>query len=426
MKNQASNSRRRNRIRLAAVAVAAAMFTTLAPAVAFAGGSSVAPTIEQCLLDLHNEERVARGSAPLTSDSSLVGYAREWSFEMEASGFRHSDLSFPGSWRRQGENISWTQGYGTDCSVHHEMFMNSPGHKANILNAYYDRVGIGIVHDPSQGSIVHVTVVFADSDGEKSTSPTPADAPPAPPWSESPCQTFACDGFASIDNGGHWRVNELDEGADPLDFYFGNPGDMPFMGDWDGDGEATPGLFRQSDGFVYVKNGNSQGTADLEFYFGNPGDVPLIGDFDGDGRDSVSIWRPSQAQVFIINGLGEDGRGLGAADFAFSFGNPNDTPFVGDFNGDGIDTIGLYRQSTGFVYFTNTLGSGNADLAFFYGDPGDQILAGDWDGDGDDTVGVYRPSSGKVYLNLENTNGPADWQGYIGQFPSVVTAGNTP
>jgi hypothetical protein len=342
---------------------------------------------------------------------------------MEATGFRHSDLSFPGTWRRRGENISWTQGHGTDCSVHHEMFMNSPGHKANILNGYYDHVGIGIIHDPSQGSKVWVTVVFADSDGEKTTILTPAAPPPPPPWPSSPCQTASCDGFAAIDGGGRWRIFDLDDEDNPLDFYFGNPGDVPFMGDWDGDGVATPGLFRQSDGFVYVKDANTQGTADLEFFFGNPGDVPLVGDFDGDGRDSVSIWRPSQARVFVINELGRDGEGLGAADFDFLFGNPGDTPFIGDFDGDGVDTIGLYRQSTGFVYFTNTLATGNADLSFFFGNPGDQILAGDWDGDGDDTVGVYRPSTGRVYVNLENTNGAADWSGYVGSHKWVLTAG---
>jgi lysyl endopeptidase len=127
--------------------------------------------------------------------------------------------------------------------------------------------------------------------------------------------------------------------------------------------------------------------------------------------------------VFIINELGEDGKGLGEAEFDFYFGNPGDTPFIGDFNGDGIDTIGLYRESTGFVYLTNTLATGNADLAFFYGNPGDQILAGDWDGDGDDTVGVYRPSSGKAFLNLENSNGAADWEAFVGHYPWVITAG---
>jgi hypothetical protein len=62
-------------------------------------------------------------------------------------------------------------------------------------------------------------------------------------------------------------------------------------------------------------------------------------------------------------------------------------------------------------------------LSFYFGNPGDQILVGDWDGDGDDTVGVYRPSNGMLYVNLENTNGSADWEGYIASHLWVVTAG---
>ena len=246
--------------------------------------------------------------------------------------------------------------------------------------------------------------------------------PPAP--EVVPCTKGPCDSVIWVSSGSQWGLREGLYKSSPVStFFFGNPGDMPFMGDWNGDGVATPGLFRQSDGFVYVKNANTQGSADLEFFFGDPGDVPLVGDFNGDGRDTVSIWRPSEARVFVINELGKDGDGLGSADFDFFFGNPGDTPFVGDFDGDGIDTIGLYRQSTGFVYFTNTLATGSADLLFFFGDPGDQILAGDWDGDGDDTVGVYRPSTGRVYVNLENTNGPADWSGYVGSHKWVLAAG---
>ena len=42
---------------------------------------------------------------------------------------------------------------------------------------------------------------------------------------------------------------------------------------------------------------------------------------------------------------------LGAATLTYTFGNPGDRPFVGDFNGDGTDTVGLHRESKGFVYF---------------------------------------------------------------------------
>ncbi|MGI9585040.1 MAG: hypothetical protein ACR2N7_05565 [Acidimicrobiia bacterium] len=247
------------------------------------------------------------------------------------------------------------------------------------------------------------------------------DAPPE----DVPCDKGPCDAVATVDSGGQWSVwDELSSTTATNDFFFGNPGDTPFMGDWNGDGIATPGLYRQSDGYVYVRFSNTQGVADREFFFGNPGDVPLIGDFNGDGKDSVSIWRSSEARVYVINELGEDGKGLGAADFSFYFGNSGDQPFVGDFNGDGIDTIGLYRQSTGFVYFRDSLTTGVADLSFFYGNPGDVIMAGDWDGDGDDTVAVYRPSTRRVYMNLENSSGAADWSGYVGSFPHIVRAGN--
>jgi len=255
---------------------------------------------------------------------------------------------------------------------------------------------------------------------------TPGTLTVGPPTPEVvPCEKGPCDSIVWVDSGSRWGLwDALHRSPDISTFYFGDPGDMPFMGDWDGDGVATPGLYRQTDGFVYVKHANTQGVADLEFFFGNPGDVPLVGDFDGDGKDSVSIWRPSEARVYVINELGADGGGMGAAEYSFYFGNSGDSPFVGDFDGDGIDTVGLYRESAGFVYFRNSLSTGVADLSFFYGDAGDQILAGDWDGDGDDTVAVYRPSTGRVYTNLENTNGAADWNGYVGTYPRVLTAGN--
>lgn len=244
---------------------------------------------------------------------------------------------------------------------------------------------------------------------------------------EPPCPDgTTCDSIVAIDDGGLWGLFDQIEYPPSVDsFYFGDPGDVPFMGDWNGDGVATPGLYRQSDGYVYVRDTNTQGIADTEFFFGNPGDVPLVGDFDGDGRDSVSIWRSSEARIYVINELGEDGKGLGAAEFFYDFGNPGDVTFVGDFDGDGIDTIGLYRQSTGFVYFRNTLTSGPADEEFFFGDPGDEILVGDWDGDGDDTVGVFRPSTGRLHLSFENVPGAVDWSGFIGFPKHLVTAGRS-
>ena len=208
---------------------------------------------------------------------------------------------------------------------------------------------------------------------------------------------------------GQWYLFD-DAGTLTTSFYYGNPGDYPFMGDWDGDGVETPGLYRQSDGYVYLRNSNTVGVADIKFFFGNPGDVPIAGDFNNDGFDTVSIYRPSNQTFYIINKLGSGDQGLGAADFSYVFGNPGDKPFVGDFDGDGIETVGLHRESTGLVYFRNSHTQGNADAQFIFGDPGDRLIAGDWTDDGVFTPALFRPSNTTMYFRYTNTQGNADNQ----------------
>jgi len=208
-------------------------------------------------------------------------------------------------------------------------------------------------------------------------------------------------------------------------FVYGNPGDVPFMGDWDCDGVATPGLFRTSDAFAYLRNSNSVGIADIRFFFGNPSDIPLAGDFNGDGCDTLSIYRPSEARFYIMNELGENEGGLGPADYSFLFGDVGDKPVVGDWDGDGIDEIGLHRETTGFFYWRNTLATGNADGAIFFGDPGDRIIAGDWGiVDGKDTPAVFRPSNSTFYFRHTLTEGNADFQLVFGQPGWLPVAGD--
>ena len=193
-------------------------------------------------------------------------------------------------------------------------------------------------------------------------------------------------------------------------FFYGNPGDLPVPGDWDGDGISTPGLYRQSDGFFYSRNSNTQGIADAECFAGNPEDVPLSGDWDGDGDDNLGIYRPSE-QMFYLFTISCTGSPMGAAQISFLFGNPGDKPVVGDWDGDGIDEVGLHRESTGFFYWRDTLTTGIADGQIFYGDPADRFVAGDWGVvDGVDTPAVFRPSDLTFYFRHTLTQGNADSQ----------------
>ena len=168
------------------------------------------------------------------------------------------------------------------------------------------------------------------------------------------CRTKASVGL--VDAGaGLWRLLDSSGGV-VSEFFFGNPGDVALVGDWDCDGVRTPAMYRQSNGYVYLRNSNTQGVADVEYFFGDPCDVPLAGDFDGDGCDTLAIYRPSEATVVREELVGDRGGGL-----FVRFGNPGDTAFVGDFDGDGVDTVGLHRASTGLVYFRNSNPTGVAD-----------------------------------------------------------------
>jgi hypothetical protein len=64
-------------------------------------------------------------------------------------------------------------------------------------------------------------------------------------------------------------------------------------------------------------------------------------------------------------------------DVALNYGNPGDKPLTGDWDNDGIDTIGVYRNGQ-FMLRNNTIGF--AEIVFALGNPGDMPIAGNWDG----------------------------------------------
>ena len=209
----------------------------------------------------------------------------------------------------------------------------------------------------------------------------------------------------SVVRDGTWFVREShSEGPATASWTFGQASDVPFHGDWDGDGTATPGVYR--DGAWYLDNDRAGGSADISFrYGGRDGDLPVVGDWDGDGIDTVGVIRGGTWH--LVNTF----RG-GAADVAFTYGRVaprgDDIPLVGDWDGDGTDTVGIVREGTWYLRDTNTAGRG--EVVFVYGQVGprgdDIAVAGDWDGDGTDTVGIVRDNV--WHLRDTNAAGPAD------------------
>jgi hypothetical protein len=196
---------------------------------------------------------------------------------------------------------------------------------------------------------------------------------------------------------------------------YGLPGDYPVVGDWDGDGTVTIGIYRQ--GTFYLKNANTLGFAEVVFPFGQAGDQPIAGDWNGDGVDTIGIYRPSNGQFLLRNSSSE-----GAAETSFFLGNVGDVGIAGDWDGNGIDTTGVFRPSNGVIFLKNSNDTGFADIALNYGLPGDQPVMGDWNNDGVDTIGVYR--NGTFYLRNSNTNGFAELIFALGNPGDMPIAGN--
>lgn len=104
------------------------------------------------VLELVNAERAKAGCSPVTVDAKLTKAAQNHSQDMAD----HTNMSHTGSdgssmtdrlgrvgyaYRSAGENVA--AGYGTADSVM-DGWMNSPGHKANILNCGFKEIGIGL------------------------------------------------------------------------------------------------------------------------------------------------------------------------------------------------------------------------------------------------------------------------------------------
>lgn len=96
--------------------------------------------IEENIIQKTNFERARRGLPPLKTDSTLMQSARDHAAWMTRSGrFQHTR-------RAVGENIAMGQGSSTEAL---RDWMNSSGHRANILNHGYTRIGVGVFRTAS-------------------------------------------------------------------------------------------------------------------------------------------------------------------------------------------------------------------------------------------------------------------------------------
>ncbi|NOY43049.1 MAG: hypothetical protein GXP26_14595 [Planctomycetes bacterium] len=224
------------------------------------------------------------------------------------------------------------------------------------------------------------------------------------------------DGDWYLDLNGNGRWDEADLWA-----HLGFPGDLPVTGDWDADGKTDIGVY----GPIHSESSKEQSSdaetsdapqartsslpvraertmrrtaqghicadaVDHVFHYGAPGDYPVTGDWNGDGRETIAVFRDGTWYLDIDG----DGR-FTSDDVTAHFGKSGDLPVVGDWTGTGIDHLGIYRAGTWILDQDGNqrLDQAEVDLAFELGNPGDQPVVGDWDGDGTDDPAVYSPDS---------------------------------
>ena len=194
-------------------------------------------------------------------------------------------------------------------------------------------------------------------------------------------------------------------GVPDISDQFGAPGDLPIVGDWDGNGSVTIGLYRPTTSTFFLRNSNTVGFPDITVQFGDGpnGDLPISGDWDGNGTWTIGVYRPITSTFYLRNS-----NTAGLPDITVAFGAAGDQPVIGDWDGTGTMTIGLFRPSGNVFYLRNSNSTGVPDVTVAFGAAGDLPIVGDWDADGLWTIGVYRPSLSTIYLRNTNTAGFPD------------------
>ncbi|MCK6210457.1 C40 family peptidase [Georgenia sp. EYE_87] len=153
--------------------------------------------------------------------------------------------------------------------------------------------------------------------------------------------------------------------------------------------------------------------ANVELSYGGASDDVFVGDWDGDGVDTLAYRRGNTFYVRNTNTTGPH-------ELTFSYGRAGETVLVGDWDGDGVDTLAVRRGN--LFHVKNTLVSGVADHVIAYGRVGDTVLVGDWDADAQDTFAVRRGRDYHVRNSM--TSGPADKVAAYGRPEDEVYVGD--
>ena len=203
---------------------------------------------------------------------------------------------------------------------------------------------------------------------------------------------------------------------------FGQKGDIPVVGDWDGSGNLRIGIFRDGQWWLDM-NGDYkwQAGVDRVLIFGQKGDIPVTGDWDGTGRLRIGIFRNGEWWL-DMNGDFKWQTG----DKVVVLGQKGDYPVVGDWDGTGRLRIGIFRNGEWWLDIDGDLKwQAGVDQMIHFGGPGDLPVVGNWDAVGKLRIGTFRDGHWRLDVNGNNHwDGPTVDREFIfgqkGDAPSLL------
>ena len=221
-------------------------------------------------------------------------------------------------------------------------------------------------------------------------------------------------------------------------------GAIHLAGDFNGDGRDELALFKDGEWLLDINGNGVWDSGDLWAKLGDKADLPVVGDWDNDGKDDIGIFGPErdgdeealakepglpdpenhtdnllvaipknlpprntvpgQERLMQRSVAGEPRSDV--VDHVFRFGTESNQPVAGDFNGDGVSTLGIFSNGKWKIDVNGDGRFSEQDDSFFdFGKPGDIAVVGDFNGDGLDEIAVVR---GRDLIVDSNGNGKWD------------------